>query len=146
MGILVDLKTGRVAGRDMSVLSPTNTPPPTLNYTVQSYDCPFTDTAHNAPTAMTTWGVFKPMDGPMSGLLIDCWAEHLTFPVLKPKVLDEWRVSYGEGKDAKRPDLPTRGGARPGADGIGTGCHGGDVCPQGRQGCRGRYFQAAPSK
>jgi predicted phage terminase large subunit-like protein len=54
---------------------------------------------------MTTWGVFKPTDGPMSVLLIDCWAEHLTFPLLKPKVLDEWRVSYGEGKDAKRPDL-----------------------------------------
>jgi predicted phage terminase large subunit-like protein len=54
---------------------------------------------------MTTWGVFKPLDGPMSVLLIDCWAEHLSFPKLKPKVLEEWRVSYGEGRDAKRPDL-----------------------------------------
>ena len=44
-------------------------------------------------------------DLPMSVLLIDCWAEHLTFPNLKAKVQDEWRVSYGEGRDAKRPDL-----------------------------------------
>ena len=45
------------------------------------------------------------MDGPMSVMLIDCWAEHLTFPKLKDRAKDEWRVSYGEGKDAKRPDL-----------------------------------------
>jgi predicted phage terminase large subunit-like protein len=41
----------------------------------------------------------------MAVLLIDCWAEHLSFPDLKPKVIDEFRVSYGEGKDAKKPDL-----------------------------------------
>jgi predicted phage terminase large subunit-like protein len=72
---------------------------------VVSYDCAFSEKEHNDPTAMTTWGVFKPQDGPMSVLLIDCWAEHLSFPKLKPKVLEEWRVSYGEGRDAKRPDL-----------------------------------------
>jgi predicted phage terminase large subunit-like protein len=72
---------------------------------VQSYDCAFSEKEHNDPTAMTTWGIFKPQDGPMSVLLIDCWAEHLSFPKLKPKVIEEWRVSYGEGRDAKRPDL-----------------------------------------
>jgi predicted phage terminase large subunit-like protein len=105
LGEIVDLEDGKVVSRDMFRLWPANKPFPKFEYIIQSYDCAFTDKQYNDPTAMTTWGVFKPMDGPMSVLLIDCWAEHLTFPALKPKVLEEWRVSYGEGKDAKRPDL-----------------------------------------
>jgi len=105
MGMLVDLEDGKVVSRDMFKLYPADKPFPKFEFIVQSYDCAFSDKEHNDPTAMTTWGVFKPLDGPMSVLLIDCWAEHLTFPALKPKVLEEWRVSYGEGKDAKRPDL-----------------------------------------
>ena len=105
LGEIVDLEDGKVVSRDMFKLYPAGKPFPKFEFIVQSYDCAFTDKEHNDPTAMTTWGVFKPLDGPMSVLLIDCWAEHLTFPQLKPKVLDEWRVSYGEGRDAKRPDL-----------------------------------------
>ena len=105
MGQLVDLEDGKVVSRDMFKLYPADKPFPKFEYIVQSYDSAYTDKTYNDPTAMTTWGVFKPMDGPMSVLLLDCWAEHLTFPKLKPKVLDEWRVSYGDGKDAKRPDL-----------------------------------------
>jgi predicted phage terminase large subunit-like protein len=105
LGEIVDLEDGKVVSRDMFKLWPANKAFPKFEFIIQSYDCAFTDKQYNDPTAMTTWGVFKPMDGPMSVLLIDCWAEHLTFPQLKPKVLDEWRVSYGEGKDAKRPDL-----------------------------------------
>jgi predicted phage terminase large subunit-like protein len=105
MGEIVDLEDGKVVSRDMFQLWPADRPFPRFEYIVQSYDCAFSEKTYNDPTAMTTWGVFKPMDGPMSVLLIDCWAEHLDFPKLKPKVLDEWRVSYGEGKDAKRPDL-----------------------------------------
>lgn len=105
LGELVDLEDGKVVSRDMFRLWPAGRPFPRFEYVVQSYDCAFTDKEYNDPTAMTTWGVFKPEDGPMSALLIDCWAEHLDFPHLKPKVLEEWRVSYGEGKDMKRPDL-----------------------------------------
>ena len=105
LGEIVDLEDGKVVSRDMFKMWPADRPFPKFEYIVQSYDCAFTDKEYNDPTAMTTWGVFKPMDGPMSVLLIDCWAEHLTFPNLKPKVLEEWRVSYGEGRDAKRPDL-----------------------------------------
>ena len=105
LGQIVDLEDGKVVSRDMFKMYPADRPFPKFEYIVQSYDSAYTDKTYNDPTAMTTWGVFKPMDGPMSVLLLDCWAEHLTFPKLKPKVLDEWRVSYGEGKDAKRPDL-----------------------------------------
>ena len=105
MGEIVDLEDGKVVSRDMFKLWPAKTPFPKFEYILQSYDCAFSEKEHNDPTAMTTWGVFKPPDGPMAVLLIDCWAEHLTFPKLKPKVLEEWKVSYGEGKEAKRPDL-----------------------------------------
>ena len=105
LGQIVDLEDGKVVSRDMFKLWPAKKPFPKFEYIVQSYDCAFSEKEHNDPTAMTTWGVFKPQDGPMSVLLIDCWAEHLSFPKLKPKVLEEWRVSYGEGRDAKRPDL-----------------------------------------
>jgi len=105
MGQIVDLEDGKVVSRDMFQMYPHDRPFPKFEYIVQSYDSAYTDKTYNDPTAMTTWGVFKPTDGPMSVLLLDCWAEHLTFPKLKPKVLEEWRVSYGEGKDAKRPDL-----------------------------------------
>jgi predicted phage terminase large subunit-like protein len=105
MGQIIDLEDGKVVSRDMFKLWPAHKPFPKFEYIVQSYDCAFSEKEHNDPTAMTTWGVFKPQDGPMSVLLIDCWAEHLSFPKLKPKVLEEWRVSYGEGRDAKRPDL-----------------------------------------
>lgn len=105
LGEIVDLEDGKVVGRDMFRLWPAGKEFPKFEFIIQSYDCAFSEKTYNDPTAMTTWGVFKPMDGPMSVLLIDCWAEHLDFPKLKPKVLDEWRVSYGEGKNAKRPDL-----------------------------------------
>jgi len=105
LGEIVDLEDGKVVSRDMFRLWPAGKEFPKFEFIVQSYDCAFSEKTYNDPTAMTTWGVFKPLDGPMSVLLIDCWAEHLDFPKLKPKVLDEWRVSYGEGKNAKRPDL-----------------------------------------
>ena len=105
LGEIVDLEDGKVVSRDMFKLWPANKAFPKFEFIIQSYDCAFSEKTYNDPTAMTTWGVFKPLDGPMSVLLIDCWAEHLDFPRLKPKVLDEWRVSYGEGRDAKRPDL-----------------------------------------
>ena len=105
LGEIVDLEDGKVVSRDMFRLWPAGRAFPKFEFIIQSYDCAFSEKTYNDPTAMTTWGVFKPQDGPMSVLLIDCWAEHLDFPKLKPKVLEEWRVSYGEGKDAKRPDL-----------------------------------------
>jgi len=105
LGEIVDLEEGKVVNREMFKLWPAGKEFPKFEFIIQSYDCAFSEKTYNDPTAMTTWGVFKPMDGPMSVLLIDCWAEYLDFPRLKPKVLDEWRVSYGEGKDAKRPDL-----------------------------------------
>jgi predicted phage terminase large subunit-like protein len=105
LGQVIDLEVGKVVSRSMFKLWPHSKAFPKFEYIVQSYDCAFTDKLWNDPTAMTTWGVFKPLDGPMSILLIDCWEEHLTFPSLKPKVIEEFGVVYGEGVDARRPDM-----------------------------------------
>jgi len=50
-------------------------------------------------------GVFKPMDGGMSVMILDCWQEHLQYPDLRPKVLDEYESVFGEGRDKKLVDL-----------------------------------------
>jgi len=105
MGEIVDLEDGKVVSRSMFKLWPAGKPFPQLLYVLQSYDCAYTEKEHNDPTAMTTWGVFKPDDGPMSVMLLDCWDKHLIFPDLKAEVLDEYRVSYGEGKKQKKPDM-----------------------------------------
>jgi predicted phage terminase large subunit-like protein len=105
LGEVVDLEDGKVVTRSMFKLWPDGRPLPKLEYVMISLDCAFSEKLHNDPTACTVWGVFKPTDGPMSVLLLESWAEHLSFPDLKPKVLDEYRTSYGEGRDAKRPDL-----------------------------------------
>jgi len=105
MGEIVDLEDGKVVSRDMFRLYPADMPLPKFEYLLISLDVAFSEKEYNDPTACTVWGVWKPEDKPMSVLLVDCWAEHLDFPRLKPKVLDEWRTSYGEGKEAKRPDL-----------------------------------------
>lgn len=102
---IIDLEEGKVVKRDMFKLWPSGKPFPKFEYIIQSYDCAYTEKLHNDPTAMTTWGVFKAQDGPWSVLLIDCWAEHLEFPGLKEKAIEEFRCVYGEGKDAKRPDM-----------------------------------------
>lgn len=102
---IIDLEEGKVVNRDMFKLWPSGKPFPRFEYIIQSYDCAYTEKLHNDPTAMTTWGVFKAQDGPWSVLLIDCWAEHLEFPGLKAKAIEEFRCIYGEGKDAKRPDM-----------------------------------------
>jgi len=105
LGELVDMEEGKVVTRSMFRLWPAGKPFPKLEYVLQSYDCAFSEKTHNDPTAATSWGVFKPDDAPMSVLLLDAWGEHLSFPDLKPRVIDEFRVAYGEGKDAKKPDM-----------------------------------------
>ena len=41
----------------------------------------------------------------MCAMVIDCWQEHLQYPDLRPKVLDEFETIYGEGRNKKRVDL-----------------------------------------
>lgn len=67
---------------------------PDLIQVVQSYDTAFTDKTQNDPTACTVWGTFRHRDQECV-LLLDSWEEHLSYPELRSKVIDDWSVKYG---------------------------------------------------
>ena len=102
---IIDPEEGGIVKREWFRLWPANRAFPRLEYIIQSYDCATSDKTHNDPSGSITLGVFKPMDGGMSVLILDCWQEHLQYPDLRPKVLAEYEVVYGEGKTRKLVDL-----------------------------------------
>jgi predicted phage terminase large subunit-like protein len=102
---IIDPEEGGIVKRDMFKLWPAGKPFPRFEYIIQSYDVATSEKVQNDPTACITFGVFKPMDGPMSAMVIDCWQERMQYPDLRPKVLEEYETVFGEGKDRKRVDL-----------------------------------------
>jgi predicted phage terminase large subunit-like protein len=102
---IIDPEEGGIVKRDWFRLWPAGREFPKFEYIIQSYDCAATEKTQNDPTAATTWGVFKPQDGPMSVMLVDAWQDRLQYPDLRPKVIDEYDIIFGEGKDKKRVDL-----------------------------------------
>ena len=102
---IIDPEEGGIVKREWFRLWPNGKAFPKFEYIIQSYDCATSDKTHNDPTGCITMGAFKPLDGGMCVMIIDCWQEHLQYPQLRPKVVDEYEVIYGEGKDKKRVDL-----------------------------------------
>ena len=102
---LIDPESGGIVKRDWFRLWPDGRPFPKLEFIVQSYDCATSDKTINDPTGCITMGVFKPLDGGMSVMVLDCWQEHLQYPDLRPKVIEEYETVYGEGKSRKLVDL-----------------------------------------
>jgi predicted phage terminase large subunit-like protein len=92
-------------------LWPTAERRPVLQYVLQSYDCAFTEKTTGDPTACTVWGVFT-HKGKRNVMLLDAWDEHLGYPDLRKRVVDDWTAEYGAdtGKGAghqvrgRRPD------------------------------------------
>jgi predicted phage terminase large subunit-like protein len=102
---IIDPEEGGIVKREMFRLWPDGKEFPKFEYVIQSYDCAATEKTVNDPTACTVWGVFKPLDGPMSVMLIDAWQDRLQYPDLRPKVIEEYGVVFGEGREKKRVDL-----------------------------------------
>lgn len=102
---LIDPEAGGIVKREWFRMWPNGKPFPKFEYIIQSYDCATSDKTYNDPTGSITMGVYKPMDGGMSVLILDCWQEHLQYPDLRPKVIEEYEVVYGEGRDRKLVDL-----------------------------------------
>ena len=102
---IIDPEEGGIVRRDWFRLWPNGKPFPRLEFVLQSYDCATSEKTHNDPSGQITLGVFKPMDGGMSVMILDCWNEHLQYPDLRPKVIDEYETVYGEGKARKLVDL-----------------------------------------
>jgi len=102
---IIDPEESGIVKREMIRLWPHEKPFPKFEFILQSYDVAASEKTINDPTASSTWGVFKPLDGPMSAMLIDCWQDRLQYPDLRPKVIEEYEVVFGEGKNKKRVDL-----------------------------------------
>jgi len=102
---IIDPEESGIVKRDMFRLWPDGKPFPAFEYIIQSYDVATSEKVQNDPTACITFGVFKPLDGPMAVMVIDCWQERLQYPDLRPKVIEEYGAVYGEGKEKKRVDL-----------------------------------------
>ena len=102
---IIDPEESGIVKREMFKLWPDGKPFPKFEYILQSYDVATSEKVANDPTACITFGVFKPLDGPMAVMVIDCWQERLQYPDLRPKVIEEYGAVYGEGKEKKRVDL-----------------------------------------
>ena len=73
---------------------------PVFDFVVQSYDTAFEEKENNDPSACTVWGVFEEK-GRRCAMLLDAWADHLGYPDLRTKVVDEWHAVYGKTKTRK---------------------------------------------
>ena len=102
---IIDPEESGIVKREWFKLWPAAKPLPRFEFVLQSLDCATSEKTINDPTAHITIGIFKPEDGAMCALVVDCWQEHLQYPDLRPKVLDEYETIYGEGKNKKRVDL-----------------------------------------
>jgi len=80
---------------------------PQFEYILQSYDTAFTERTTGDPTGCEVWGVFT-HKGERNAMLIDAWDEHLSYPDLRKRVLDDWTTEYGADSSAKA-GMPTRG-------------------------------------
>ena len=102
---ILDPEESGIVKREMFKLWPNGKEFPKFEYIIQSYDCAYTEKTVNDPTACITFGMFKPLDGPMSVMVIDAWQDRLQYPDLRPKVIEEYDTIFGEGKEKKRVDL-----------------------------------------
>ena len=102
---IIDPEESGIVKRNWFRLWPDGKPYPKFEYIIQSYDCGYKDGKLNDPTGCITLGAFKPLDGGMCVMVIDCWQDKLQYPDLRPKIIDEYETVYGEGKEKKRVDL-----------------------------------------
>lgn len=88
-------------------LWPQDKPLPQFQYILQSYDCAFTEKSTGDPTACTVWAMFT-YEGERNAMLIDAWDEHLSYPDLRRRVIDDWTTEYGGTAKAGQKGTPTR--------------------------------------
>lgn len=98
---------GGLLNTDCFQLWPHDKPLPQLEYILQSYDCAFTEKTTGDPTALTVWAVFT-HDNRKNAMLIDAWDEHLSYPALRTKAIEEWNTEYGGTKKGGQPVRPRR--------------------------------------
>lgn len=73
---------------------------PVFDFVVQSVDPAYTEKTSGDPTAFAAWGVFT-NKGKRGVMLLDCWADHLGYPQLREKLVEEWHSVYGKTNSRK---------------------------------------------
>jgi len=95
-GEILDPESTGIIKRKHFKLWPAKKPTPTLEYVLASYDPATSEKTVNDPTACEVWGVFQELDGGMCAILLDSWDEHLSYPELRRKVINDFKeVVYG---------------------------------------------------
>ena len=79
---------------------------PPISYLLQSYDTAFTEKTTGDPSGCLVFGVCKYKHKNIA-ILLDAWTEHLSYPNLRSRMLDDWRDSYA-GSDDDPGNLPKR--------------------------------------
>lgn len=75
-------------------LFPRDEPLPDILFLLQSYDTAYTEKYVNDPTACLVWGVFE-RGNKRGALLLDAWTEHMNYPQLRVRLIDDWQAKYG---------------------------------------------------
>lgn len=82
---------------------------PAFQFICQSYDTAFTEKTTGDPTGCLVLAVF-PYNDKQNVMILDAWSEHLAYPDLKERVMEDWKSRYGGSKDnvmdkGRRPDI-----------------------------------------
>jgi len=108
-GEILDPESSGIVKRKHFKLWPADKPTPDLEYVLASYDPATSEKTKNDPTACEVWGVFEQLDGGTCAILLDAWDEHLSYPELRRKVINDFKeVVYGADNDfakGKKADL-----------------------------------------
>jgi len=95
-GEILDPESAGIIKRKQFKMWPADKPTPELEYVLASYDPATSEKTHNDPTACTVWGIFQQQDGGTSAILLDAWDNHLSYPELRRKVINDFKeVVYG---------------------------------------------------
>lgn len=96
-GEIVDLEAAGIFKREWFKLWPAGKAFPVFQYVVASYDTAYTEKDTGSYSACSVWGIFKePSRGDWHVLLLDCWRDHIGYPELRKKMMENWKTSYGE--------------------------------------------------
>ena len=93
---------GGIIRTDNFQLWPASRPLPAFDYVLQSYDTAYSEKTTGDPSACTVWGVFTQPDGKRCCLLLDTWAEHLSYPDLRERVIRDWGEHYASDTKTNR--------------------------------------------
>lgn len=108
-GEILDPESSGIIKRHQFKMWPADKPTPELEFVLASYDPATSEKTINDPTACEVWGIFEQLDGGLNAILLDAWDEHLSYPELRRKVIDDFKeVVYGADNDfakGKKADL-----------------------------------------